>query len=101
VCSIERATGEAGLIFRIGDGKPVADVPSPQRVEEAQADLQAWAAEHEIEIGPDTNLPWWDGAAPDYDWIMSALFSEPSRRFDPPRTPAAAPARPHQVAALD
>ena len=40
--------------------------------------------------GPDTNLPWWDGATPDYDWIISSLFSEPRT----PRPDRTAPAEP-------
>jgi hypothetical protein len=75
-CSIERASADGGLVFRIADGKSLLPVPPAQIVEDTQADLRAWAAEHEIEIGPDTNLPWWDGAAPDYDWIISSLVSE-------------------------
>jgi hypothetical protein len=75
-CSIERE-GDAGLVFRTREGRHLASVPSPQTIEDAQAALRNWAAERGLEIGPDTNLPWWDGAAPDYDWIISWLFSEP------------------------
>jgi hypothetical protein len=79
-CSIERASGDGSLVFRIAGGKSLLRVPPAQIVEDTQADLRAWAAEHEIEIGPDTNLPWWDGAAPDYDRIISSLLSEAAAR---------------------
>jgi hypothetical protein len=75
-CSVQR-TADGGLLFVAGDGKRMDAVPTAESIESSQADLQNWAAEHGLEIGPDTNLPWWDGAAPDYDWIISALFSEP------------------------
>lgn len=67
----------AGLVFRTGDGQRLATVPPPAPViEDAQADLRAWAAQQGLEIGPDSALPWWDGAAPDYDWIVSSLLSQ-------------------------
>ena len=35
--------------------------------------LREWADEHAVNIGPDSNLPTWDGTRPDYDWAVSAL----------------------------
>jgi len=35
--------------------------------------LREWADEHEVDIGPDSNMPMWDGARPDYDWAVAAL----------------------------
>jgi hypothetical protein len=46
-------------------------VPSLRRTRLA---LRTWAADHDFEIEPDTNLPWWDGAVPDYDWAVSSLL---------------------------
>jgi hypothetical protein len=49
--------------------------PPRANVEDAALALRQWATEQDIEIGPDTNLPWWDGAAvPDYDWAISSLL---------------------------
>jgi hypothetical protein len=62
------------LMFRPADGPCLPAVPSVQVVESSQADLRAWAAERELEIGPDTNFPWWDGVAPDYDQAISCLL---------------------------
>ena len=74
---IERS-GDSGLTFRTRAGQPLVRVPSRETVDDLQADLRAWAADHGLEINPDTNLPWWDGATPDYDWVISSLFSESS-----------------------
>jgi len=27
-----------------------------------------------VEPGPDTNMPLWDGATPDYDWAVGSLL---------------------------
>jgi hypothetical protein len=35
--------------------------------------LREWADEHDVNIGPDSNLPVWDGTRPDYDWAVAAL----------------------------
>jgi hypothetical protein len=72
---IERVAPDDSLLFLRGDGNSVPAVPPAQLVESTQADLRAWAAEHDLEIGPDTNLPWWDGATPDYDQINRSLFA--------------------------
>ena len=50
-------------------------VPRPQQVEDAMVALRIWESERGIEIGPDSNLPWWDGAVPDYDMAVSSLIS--------------------------
>jgi hypothetical protein len=76
-CSIEHS-GDTGLTFRTRSGQPLLRVPSRETVADLQADLRAWAADHGLEITPETNLPWWDGATPDYDWVISSLFSESS-----------------------
>ncbi len=62
------------LVFR--SPRRQALVPNPCRatIEAAAQSLQAWAAEHDIDITPATNLPWWDGAIPDYDWAVSSLL---------------------------
>jgi hypothetical protein len=35
--------------------------------------LREWADEHDVNVGPDSNLPVWDGTRPDYDWAVAAL----------------------------
>jgi hypothetical protein len=50
-------------------------VPRQEQVHDAMVALQIWAAERDLDIGPDSNLPWWDGAVPDYDMAVSSLLS--------------------------
>jgi hypothetical protein len=72
--SIEVGAGGA-LAFRSPQNTPLPFSPPRAEVEDAALALRQWAAERDIEIGPDTNLPWWDGAAlPDYDWAVSSLL---------------------------
>jgi len=38
--------------------------------------LREWADEHKLDLGPDVNMPQWDGKTPDYDaavgWLLAA-----------------------------
>jgi hypothetical protein len=81
--TIERVQPGDALAFREPRGHLLPAIPPPETIEDAVADLQAWAAERGLEIGPDTGLSWWDGAVPDYDWAVSALLPDP-----PPAPPA-------------
>jgi hypothetical protein len=65
---------DGALVFRAPTAAPIAPVPARDQIDDAVLSLRQWAAEREIEIGPDTNLPWWDGAVPDYDAALSALL---------------------------
>lgn len=38
--------------------------------------LQDWAAERGLDLGPDANLPLWDGTRPDYDVAVAGLLTE-------------------------
>jgi hypothetical protein len=31
-------------------------------------------SDRDLDLGPDSNLPLWDGTRPDYDWAVSALL---------------------------
>ena len=64
-----------GVTFRAPAGALLPATPSPEMVENAVEWLRTWATDHDLEIGPDTNLPSWDGAVPDYDWTVSSLLS--------------------------
>jgi hypothetical protein len=66
---------DGALVFRSPRKTPLPFSPPRANVEDAALALRQWATEQDIEIGPDTNLPWWDGAAvPDYDWAISSLL---------------------------
>ena len=56
-------------------GTRLPAVPGRELVEGAVEWLHVRAAEEGREIGPDTNLPRWDGAVPDYDWAVSSLLA--------------------------
>ena len=38
--------------------------------------LRGWADEHKLDLGPDVNMPQWDGKTPDYNaavgWLLAA-----------------------------
>jgi hypothetical protein len=65
---------DGALVFRSPSHRPMPQNPSRATVEAAAQSLQEWAAERDLEITPATNLPWWDGAVPDYDWAVSSLL---------------------------
>jgi hypothetical protein len=66
---------DGALVFGSPKRRPLVSVPPRPLVEDAMQALQEWAAERDIEITPATNLPWWDGAVPDYDWAISSLLN--------------------------
>ena len=37
--------------------------------------LREWADEHQVDLGPDSNEPLWDGSRPDYDVAVGALLA--------------------------
>jgi hypothetical protein len=66
---------DGDLVFRSPHRKPLPANPSRDTIEDAAQSLQEWATERDIETTPATNLPWWDGAVPDYDWAISSLLN--------------------------
>jgi len=36
--------------------------------------LRDWAKEKDLHLGPETNLPLWDGTRPDYELAVSGLL---------------------------
>ena len=77
-CFIERTADGPGLVFRTGDGQRLATVPPLRSSRTPRRTSVRGRREHGLEIGPDSALPWWDGSAPDYDWIVSSLLPEPA-----------------------
>jgi hypothetical protein len=36
-----------------------------------------WADERNLDLGPEVNMPQWDGSRPDYDLAVSGLMEDP------------------------
>jgi len=36
--------------------------------------LHDWAEENDLHLGPETNMPQWDGTRPDYELAVSLLL---------------------------
>ena len=69
------AYGDAGgFLFHSPDGKPLERNPAPEPVEEIPVWMRDWAEEHNLELGPDVNMPQWDGTRPDYDLAIGVLL---------------------------
>jgi hypothetical protein len=49
-------------------------VPAREPVEGAVEWLREWAEENHLHLGPETNMPQWDGTRPDYEMAVSALL---------------------------
>jgi hypothetical protein len=69
-------TAEGTLGFAPPGGKPLPSEPSRRWVENILAWLREWADEHEVDLGPDTNMPLWDGTRPDYDLAVSGVIGD-------------------------
>ncbi len=63
------------LLFRAPDLRPIPVVPPAELVADAVEALHEAAATRGVEIGPDTNLPWWDGTVPDYTWATEIVHA--------------------------
>ena len=66
------ADGE--LTFISPEGRCLPHEPPRKRVGDIVPWLEEWAGAHGVELGPDTNMPQWDGATPDYDWAVGTLL---------------------------
>jgi hypothetical protein len=68
------ARGENGKVTFTGpDGRALSAEPPRQMVNDVLESLHEWAGDHGLDLGPDSNLPLWDGTRPDYDWAVGAL----------------------------
>jgi hypothetical protein len=71
------AVGSDGAFcFSPPAGRPLAQQPRRERVDNVLAWLHEWADERNLDLGPDVNMPLWDGKDPDYDqavgWLLEA-----------------------------
>ena len=55
-------------------GKPLAQKPPREPVDDALVWMREWADERGLDLGPDVNMPQWDGTKPDYDLAVSGLL---------------------------
>ena len=61
--------------FHSPAGIPLAPEPPREHVGNILAWLREWAEANDLDIGPDTNYPQWDGKTPDYDMAVSGLLA--------------------------
>ena len=69
------AGADGALLFHPPAGKPLAQKPPREPVDNILAWLHKWADERNLDLGPDVNLPLWDGALPDYNEAIGALLA--------------------------
>ena len=64
------------LAFHSPSGRLLAPDSLQELVDDTVDWLREWADEHELDLGPDVNLPQWDGKTPDYNaavgWLLAA-----------------------------
>jgi len=68
--------GEQGAwLFVAPDGARVEAAVHPAIVGDTLTWLREWADERGLDLGPDANLPLWDGTRPDYDLAVAGLIA--------------------------
>jgi hypothetical protein len=72
--SVKRDT-DAGWTFTSPGGEVVPVEPPREVAGDTLAWLQDWANERGLDLGPDANLPLWDGTRPDYDVAVAGLLA--------------------------
>ena len=70
------AAADKTFLFHPPVGNPLATVPPREHVAGAVAWLRDWAEENDLHLGPETNMPQWDGTSPDYELAVSELLSD-------------------------
>jgi hypothetical protein len=71
-------TAGAGGVFAFHSpaGTLLAPEPPRERVNDTPGWLRVWADERKLDLGPEVNLPQWDGKTPDYNaavgWLLAA-----------------------------
>jgi hypothetical protein len=66
---------ESELVFTSPEGHGLPVKPPRERVGDMPRWLGEWTDAHGVKPGPDTNMPRWDGHAPDYDCAVYALLT--------------------------
>ena len=65
---------EGAYSFRSPSGVLIAPDPPREPVDEGPEWLRTWVAQRSLDIGPETNMPQWDGKHPDYDSAVGVLL---------------------------
>jgi hypothetical protein len=69
------AAANGALAFRSPAGKPLAQEPPREPIDNVLVWLREWARERNLDLGPEVNAPQGDGTTPDYDLAVSGLLS--------------------------
>ena len=68
------AVADGAFLFHSPVGLSLAPEPPREHVGNILAWLREWAEANDLDIGPDTNYPQWDGKTPDYEMAVSGLL---------------------------
>lgn len=66
---------DGAFAFRSPGGKPLAPELAREVLDDAVNWLREWADERDLDLGPDVNLPQWDGKSPDYNQAVGSLLA--------------------------
>jgi hypothetical protein len=70
------SAADGAFAFHAPAGRLLAPDPPRELVDDTLDWLREWADEQKLDLGPDVNLPRWDGKTPDYDgavgWLLAA-----------------------------
>jgi hypothetical protein len=70
------AGAEGDFVFHSPAGELVAPEPQRELVGDTVDWLRGWADERNLDLGPEINMPQWDGKIPDYEcateWLLAA-----------------------------
>ena len=69
------AGAESAFAFHSPAGSLLAPEPPREAVNNTLDWLREWADEHKLDLGPDVNMPQWDGKTPDYDGAAGLLLA--------------------------
>jgi len=68
------AASDGAFLFNPPIGLPLSAEPPRERIDGALVWLREWAEENNLYLGPEVNMPEWDGTKPDYDMAVSGLL---------------------------
>ena len=66
---------DGAFAFHSPAGRLLTPNPPPEVVDDMPDWLRDWADEHKLGLGPEVNLPRWDGKTPDYDGVVGWLLA--------------------------
>ncbi len=69
------AGAEGVFSFHSRAGHRVTPEPPRETVGAGPEWLREWAYERKLDLGPEVNMPQWDGKTPDYDCAVASLLA--------------------------